>query len=712
LFEYYYKQKIDNKSFVLFFAVLFAQYFYRYNLQGSLILSFTNIVFFFVFPCYYLFNNDFFYKLVPKGIKFLNPIIIKLRNDKIDSYIFLIFIIYYVENYRSSFIFFTLFFPFVFISFLRKKISDKSWFARKMLNRNYFETIIALSVILLIFSLNFSSNKTVFLLNVLFDSIICIFISYFLYLRLFNRQFNKLKILNIIFRFSFNTLVITFFSFLFIKKQLFLFYRFGNNYSLLTQDIIVFIIPILILKSDIIYNFFKQHKRIFALLILIFVLSIIMFVLNYSHYYNIDNSLTIPIINRIYLAFFSLNYYLLSFIYPFNLSAMHTYPEGLNASLPIIYKISVIFFLAIAGCIAWGLYKLKDKTVRHQIIFGLLFFLLSISLVLHIMPIKGKVVVADRYTYLAYFGLIFAFISLIDYFLKNKSFNKYHSPVKILGIIIILVFSVQTYSRNNVWKNDVVFWSDVINKNPLNHYAYYSLGLYYYQHANYDKAIEQYNAAINLYHNDFEYYANRGACYIRTKKVEQAIKDFESAIALNPNDYASYNNRGISYLNTGNLTASKMDFEAALKRKPDYEEAKTNLENVNMLIESIKEYDQDLKQSRKLSDYYNKIGLDLAMNGNMQEGLTDFQLSVRYDTTNIDAIKNRGNANASLKQFYEAEKDFLKILSIYPDEAGAYLNLGNIKHEIGDSKIACEYWNKASSLGLQDAKTMIERYCK
>lgn len=47
-----------------------------------------------------------------------------------------------------------------------------------------------------------------------------------------------------------------------------------------------------------------------------------------------------------------------------------------------------------------------------------------------------------------------------------------------------------------------------------------------------------------------------------------------------------------------------------------------------------------------------------------------------------------------------------------PNDQNAYYNRGKVKHEIGDSRGACNDWSKAGELGMLDAYDLINQFCK
>ena len=62
-----------------------------------------------------------------------------------------------------------------------------------------------------------------------------------------------------------------------------------------------------------------------------------------------------------------------------------------------------------------------------------------------------------------------------------------------------------------------------------------------------DKAIADYNKAIEINPKFAGFYANRGNIYQNQGNLQQAISDYNNAIDRNPNDSSSFYNRGLAY---------------------------------------------------------------------------------------------------------------------------------------------------------------------
>jgi hypothetical protein len=103
--------------------------------------------------------------------------------------------------------------------------------------------------------------------------------------------------------------------------------------------------------------------------------------------------------SRMFFGFYGYMMYFVKLIAPFDLAAFIPYP-AVNQSLPIAYLISPLFFLlTLVLCIrTWKKYR--------EITFAFAFYLVNLILVLQFIPV-GSAIIADRYTYVPYIGILY-----------------------------------------------------------------------------------------------------------------------------------------------------------------------------------------------------------------------------------------------------------------------------------------------------------------
>ena len=72
-------------------------------------------------------------------------------------------------------------------------------------------------------------------------------------------------------------------------------------------------------------------------------------------------------------------------------------------------------------------------------------------------------------------------------------------------------------------------------------------------------------------------YANRGRSYSSLDQDQRAIEDYDKAIELDPNDAEAYSDRGSSYHRLGQNERAIEDYDEAIKLDPDNAEAYNEL---------------------------------------------------------------------------------------------------------------------------------------
>ena len=96
-----------------------------------------------------------------------------------------------------------------------------------------------------------------------------------------------------------------------------------------------------------------------------------------------------------------------------------------------------------------------------------------------------------------------------------------------------------------------------------------------------------------------EAYVNRGTAYTHKGKYDRAIQDYDKAIELNPNHAEAYSNRGIAFLRKSEYDSAIQDFEKTLEIDPAHKNA---IHGRGIAI-ALKHAEEDRK---KISDEYEK----------------------------------------------------------------------------------------------------------
>ena len=301
-----------------------------------------------------------------------------------------------------------------------------------------------------------------------------------------------------------------------------------------------------------------------------------------------------PMFPRMLVACFGVMMYVVKAIVPFGLSAMYPYPKNPAASLgPEFY----LGFAFVAACAA-GVYLGRRN---RPLVFGAAFFLINLLLVLQFVSV-GKVVMADRYTYIPYVGLFFALAWPLN---EPRTPRAARQGLAALLLLLVPVSFVQTWNRNQIWRDSGTLWTDVIRQYPGRIYdAYNNRGKYYFDGGHYAEALADYEQALALDAKPARTYFSKGSALGRLGRVDEAlasldraleldpalvearsdragirlmkgdmkgaISDLDAAIRLNPGFRGSYVNRGSAYAMSGDLERAVADYRHAIELEPHH----------------------------------------------------------------------------------------------------------------------------------------------
>jgi len=83
-----------------------------------------------------------------------------------------------------------------------------------------------------------------------------------------------------------------------------------------------------------------------------------------------------------------------------------------------------------------------------------------------------------------------------------------------------------------------------------------------------DRALQDYDKAIELKPKDGDIFDSRGLAYRAQGQLDRAIKDFDQAVALNPKLGPAFADRGRAYHAKGQYDRAMMDYDLALNLNP------------------------------------------------------------------------------------------------------------------------------------------------
>jgi protein O-mannosyl-transferase len=334
----------------------------------------------------------------------------------------------------------------------------------------------------------------------------------------------------------------------------------------------------------------------------------------------------ISTLQRLCVPFYGLVFYVAKTFLPMRLCSLYPPPPDLSSTT--MFVLHAAPFVVVGSALAIHHFRAHSRTL----VFGSLFYVVTLLPVLQIVPI-GNAIVAERYTYIPALGLYLTFAVFCRFLLKEKLHSTISKSTLSIGIgTAIVVLACATYYRCAVWRDGFSLWNDVIAKYPTA-VAYNNRGVAYSIHGKYDRAIEDLDQAIRLDPKYFEAYDNRGFAHLSRRDYDLAIEDHTEAIRLNPRDALAYNDRGLAYKYKGDYARAIEDFANAIKLRPTF------------LL-------------------YNNRGVTWDAAGDHNRAIDDFNEATRLNPEYMVGYFNRGLAHRGAGDYDQALDDFKKACSL------------------------------------------------
>ncbi|MAC95381.1 MAG: hypothetical protein CMC96_07755 [Flavobacteriales bacterium] len=324
-----------------------------------------------------------------------------------------------------------------------------------------------------------------------------------------------------------------------------------------------------------------------------------------------DLSVQFEWLERIFLISYSVLFYPFKWLFPFELSVFYPYPEVTNGLLPWIYYAAPIVLLLL-------LYLVWKHREKSFLVLGSLFYLLSISVVLQVIPI-GNQLTTDRYLYLPMLGLL-----LIVYGLSKSI--KTDKLIYLFGVWAV-VLSLGAHQRTKIWENDQLIWEDVIEKHPEVAQAYNNLGSYLLQKGQVQEAFNNFNKAVQLKPYYADALSNRGNLYSQKGESKKALADFNEAIKLRPHADA-YFNRANEYVRLGDLKKALTDYQQSATLSPSAD-TYTNWAYALLQLKQTAAAKEKLQKAFSIQPQFTQAhflsGMMAQQEGNLQTACTHFK---------------------------------------------------------------------------------------
>ena len=365
----------------------------------------------------------------------------------------------------------------------------------------------------------------------------------------------------------------------------------------------------------------------------------------------------LTIYERIMYASYGFVMYVSKLFNPTYLSTFYPYPyRYISGYLPAIYYAAPFLSLAIIGLPLFITYRYKREYFRI-VAFGMGFFVANVIFILQFISV-GAAIMADRYSYVAYIGLLFLLAFFFQEIIKKMPSLRIAVTAALLAVSGWL--SYLCYERTFAWHDAESLLTDAIEKYPYRALLSYKwLGNLYFDRGELDKALGAYGVLTMIRSADAKTYDRVGNIYAMKKKYDSAIFFYNCSLELQNNVLKTYADRSMAYMVMGDSVNALRDFAMAYRLSPESEKAFA--ENTFQAVQR-KEYDLALKEYNLLVQlnsanpfYYFYRGVAKFGKEDVDGAIADWETSLKFNSRDV-----LQSASYNLGVAYEGRGEYAK----------------------------------------------------
>lgn len=301
---------------------------------------------------------------------------------------------------------------------------------------------------------------------------------------------------------------------------------------------------------------------------------------------------------------------------PIHQNLDYDYPVYHSFFIPPVF-LSFLFHLSVLGLAFYLFYRSRTTTPDLRLIsFGIFWFFVTLSIESSIISIV--IVIFEYRVYLPSIGWAMAITTSAWIALEKLKprFPGIEKKVILFFVFIVILFSVLTYARNEVWRDEIRLWKDVVSKSPNKSRGHFKLGLFLGKKGRFDEAIREFQTTLKLEPNQARVHNNLALIYAYQGKLGDAIKEYQTALTINPKDAVVHYNLGLLF------------------------------GRIQRLDDAVREFQITLKLNPLDANAHNSLGVIFGLQGRLDEAITEFK-------TALEIEPDHRNARNNLTQIYK-----------------------------------------------------------
>jgi len=283
---------------------------------------------------------------------------------------------------------------------------------------------------------------------------------------------------------------------------------------------------------------------------------------------------------------------------------------------------------------------------------------------------------------------------------------------------------------------------------PADEALHEARGLVYRDMTDYDRALADFNAVIQLEPGQGQHRYNRGVVYHRMGQEQDAIEDLTKAIELGSTGAAVYSERGLAWRALGNMAQATNDLTAAIEADATqtsylshraqclfeqglYDRAEADLSRALQLdgsdpellykrgitryaqrryaesIADLKAALQDTPPKGHEADIYYHLGVSYANLGKHNLAVTSYDEAIKLGPEKPHYLHERAKSLQAIGDHERALTDFSRVIEIQPTNARAMFRRAFSFKAQGQYELAAEDFEAAKEFAPDDPRLVV-----
>lgn len=284
-----------------------------------------------------------------------------------------------------------------------------------------------------------------------------------------------------------------------------------------------------------------------------------------------------------------LNYegYLAKSFWPHRLAVFYPLPQTISNLTALSATVALLTITA---------FTIWQARARPYLAVGWFWFLLTFLPMIGLFQSGGQAL-ADRFAYIPLIGLFIAVVWGLSNLVRIVVLPAL--PVAAAAIVLGACL-VSSMNQMRQWHDPITLFSRALEVSGPTTIALDHLGAEFFARGDTEKAIEQFQSAINLNPAYPDAHNNLAAALFQTGKRDEAFRHFDEALMLDPHYARAYYNYGNALFRSGDIARAAERYWEAIRENPDHLQARNNLGIALRRLGREQEAVQQFKEALKL----------------------------------------------------------------------------------------------------------------